>query len=269
MIKVEEIRAIVRKAIFSGYLKDEKPLSLLIAALPESGKTTVLEGFYRTDGILLVSDATAYGIIKETDDLKEIEKGEIRHIIIPDLVAPLSKRPETVKSFIAFMNALIEEGVVNINTYAVKISKRKVPARCGLITAITPEYLNDQRHRWLKMGFLSRMLPISYSYSQSSVHDIFQYIMREEHLQQELEELDLPIRNAEVKLDENYARQIFPFVKASVMKAEGLYGFRLQRQVQTLLKASALEEGRTKVTKKDIRTVIGVLDYVNLDYRQI
>lgn len=269
MIKVEEIKGIVRKAIFSGYLKDEKPLSLLIAALPESGKTTVLEGFYRTDGILLVSDATAYGIIKETDDLKDIEKGDIRHIIIPDLVAPLSKRPETTKSFVAFMNALIEEGVVNINTYAVKISKRTIPARCGLITAITPEYLNDQRHGWLKMGFLSRMLPVTYSYSQSTVRSIFEYILKEEHLQQELEELDLPVRNVKVELNEKYAREIMPFVQASVFKAEGLYGFRLQRQIQTLLKASALEEGRTKVTKKDIHTAIGVLDYVNLDYRKI
>lgn len=269
MIKIDEIKMIVRKAIFSGYLKDEKPLSLLISALPESGKTTVLEGFYRTDGLLLVSDATAYGIIKETNDLKDIQNGSIKHIIIPDLIAPLSKRPETSKTFVAFMNALIEEGIVNISSYAVKITKQKVPARCGLITAITPEYLNDQRHGWLKMGFLSRMLPVSYSYSQSTVREIFDYIMREEHLESDLEKLELPVRNVEVTLDEEYAKSIFPFVSASVLKAEGLYGFRLQRQAQTLLKASALEQGRTEVTKEDVHTVINVLDYVNLEYRAI
>lgn len=269
MIKVEEIEEILKLALLSAYLKDEQPLSLLIAALPESGKTCLLSKQYQTDGVLVLSDTTAYGIVKATNNLKDIEEGRIRHIIIPDLVTPLSKKWETTRTFVAFLNALIEEGVVSISTYATTVEPRKIPLKCGLITAVTPEYIKDRRHGWAGMGFLSRLLPISYAYSPGTQDKVFSFIHSQNHLEELIESLDVPPRDVIIKLDEGYAAALTPYVKKVITSAEGLYGFRLQRQLQTLLKASAFNDNRSEVNTEDIAKIISILKYVNFDYEEI
>jgi hypothetical protein len=269
MINVEEIEEIVKLALLSAYLKDEQPLSLLIAALPESGKTCLLSKQYRTDSVLVLSDTTAYGIIKATNDLKDIEDGKIRHIIIPDLVTPLSKKWETTRSFIAFLNALIEEGVVGISTYATKLDSRDIPVKCGLITAVTPSYIADRRHGWSDMGFLSRMLPVSYAYSDDTQKKVFNFIQSQKHLDDMISSLDIPPRDALIKLDEGYAVALTAHVREIAEKAEGIYGFRLQRQLQILLKASAFSENRDEVNSDDIEKIVSILKYVNFEYKEI
>jgi len=76
--------------------KDEKPLSLLIVAKPESGKTLVLKKYRENKGIVYLTDCTAYGLTR--DILPKVISGEIRHILIADLITPLSKSAKTIAS---------------------------------------------------------------------------------------------------------------------------------------------------------------------------
>ena len=269
MIRVDPIQRIIRAAIFSGYLKDEKPLSVIIIGKPESGKTQMLEAFYELHGVKVLTDATAYGIIKATDELKDIENGTVKHLIIPDLTTPMAKRYETTRSFISFMNALIEEGIIDISTYAtnIKRSQRKA-VRCGFITAVTEDMFSDKRHGWGKIGFLSRTFPVSYDYCSETQHEIFDHITRGRHLHEPLEDISLPLRMVDVTLDERIAKELIPYVQAVVRDAEELYGFRLQRQVQTLLKACALMDGRTEVTTADKHVVIEMMEYANIEHKK-
>jgi len=80
------------------------------------------------------------------------------------------------KTFIGFLNGLIEEGIACVSTYANRIASEK-HVKCGIITAITGEELGDHRHRWHRVGFLSRVVPFSYSYGIDSVKKVFQYIL--------------------------------------------------------------------------------------------
>ena len=67
-------------------------------------------------GVVYLTDCTAYGITR--DILPNIVSGEIKTIMIPDLITPLLKQTKTRQSFIAFLNSLIEEGVAKITTYS-------------------------------------------------------------------------------------------------------------------------------------------------------
>ena len=147
----------VTLTLYTAYIKNvPKPNSLLIIAKPESGKTEILKKFIPNKNVTYLSDITAFGI--ERDYLSKIESGEIRHIIIPDLLKPLSRKESTVKTFITMMNALIEEGIASASTYAMRRTSEK-HVKCGIITAITGEELSDQRHNWGRIGFLSRIVP--------------------------------------------------------------------------------------------------------------
>ena len=60
------------------------------------------------------------------------------------------------------MNNLIKEGIAKIATYATIWDKE---AKANVVTAVTDEAFEDARHKWAKMGFLSRFIIFSYSYN--------------------------------------------------------------------------------------------------------
>jgi hypothetical protein len=254
--------------LYTAYIKNiTKPNSLLIIARPESGKTEILKKFIPNKNVAYLSDVTAFGI--QRDYLTKIRAREVRHIIIPDLLKPLSRKESTVKTFITMMNALIEEGIVSISTYATPLLTYQEPVKCGLITAITSEEFKDHRHKWSTLGFLSRTIPFSYSYSMETVKKVFDYILGLDYLDEhDIELKGMPKQDKEVKLPRRYAQSILPST-ATIAKAQETYGFRLQKQFQALLQASALERGRRSVNSADVDRVLHLMNWVNFDENPI
>lgn len=267
MKDLENLADIITLTLYTAYIKNvEKPNSLLIIAQPESGKTEMMKKFTVNKNIVYVSDVTAYGI--ERDYIPKIESGEIRHIMIPDLLKPLSRKESTVKTFITFLNGLIEEGIASTSTYVSSRSSAK-HVRCGLVTAITSDDLRDQRHHWGRMGFLSRTVPFSYSYSIESVKKVFDYILGLDFLKTYNIELKrIPRQDRAISLPKRHAQAILPST-AVIAEAQDTYGFRLQKQFQALLQASALEKGRRSVNSRDVDRVLHLMNWVNFDENPI
>jgi hypothetical protein len=257
----------VRLTIYTAYIKNvPKPNSLLIIAKPESGKTEILKKFIANKNIAYLSDVTAFGL--ERDYLPKIETGEVRHLVIPDLLKPLSRKESTVRTFVTMMNALVEEGVASVSTYATRRTSEK-HVKCGIITAITDTELKDQRHNWGRLGFLSRIVPFSYSYGMQTVRTVFASILGLEYLDESNIELKrIPKQDKEIQLPKRYAQEILPSATA-IAQAQQTYGFRLQKQFQALLQASALEKGRNAVNAKDVERVLSLMNWVNFETRPI
>jgi hypothetical protein len=219
-----------------------------------------------TQNVAYLTDLTAFGL--ERDYLGKIEAGEIRHILIPDLLKPLSRKESTVKTFITLMNALIEEGIASSSTYATRRTSDK-PVKCGIVTAITSEKLRDQRHSWGRIGFLSRIVPFSYRYSMESVKKIFDYILGLDFLaESDIELKHIPKQDKAIRLPVRYAQAILPST-TTIAEAQHAYGFGLQKQFQALLQASALERGRDKVTSRDVDRVLHLMNWVNFNENPI
>jgi hypothetical protein len=255
--------------LYTAYIKNvTKPNSLLIIAKPESGKTEILKKFIPNKNVAYLSDLTAYGL--ERDYLHKIESGEIRHIIIPDLLKPLSRKESTVKTLVTMLNGLIEEGLASSSTYAIQriAESSKKHVKCGVITAITAEELRDQRHSWGRLGFLSRIVPFSYSYGMETVKKVFDYILGLDYLKEHEIELEIPKQEKEIKLPRRYAREILPSI-AIIAQAEKTYGFRLQKQFQALLQASALDRGHSAVNSADVDRILRLMNWVNFSANPI
>ena len=266
MIGVEKLTEIVELVLMSGYLKNEKPLSLLVVADAESGKTEVLKKFAFSNGVCYLTDVTAHGITKEV--LPKIENGLVKHIIIPDLLKPLSRRQDTVSGLITFLNALIEEGVADISTYAQGMTYRKEHLRCGLISAITRDALIDKRHQWTSIGFLSRALPFSFRYPPTKVVEIFDYILDGGYKSETMQKIKTYKNLKEVTISKDMAKKLLPHTY-SFSQANKVYGFRFQRCLQVLAQANALKNDRKKVTVKDINKVVSFMDWINLDFNAL
>jgi hypothetical protein len=254
LIGVSDVMLLIELALYSGYIRQERSVNLLIIANPESGKSEMLLAFKNNRGVKVPTDITAYKILEQYGDA--MSSGDIKHLIIPDLITPVSKKQETAMQFVGFLNALIEEGIVDYQSYLIERHYANRPARVGLLTSITPKYLTDKRHRLIHAGFMSRMLPVCYSYSEATAGRIRQYLASRGYRQEEGGiTLQLPEDLRDVQLPLPMTERIIE--RASVLgQATETYGFRYQRQLQVLAMANALKNNRDTVNQEDVDTIL-------------
>jgi len=266
LINTGELEYIIELALVSGWIKNAEPLSLIISSKVGAGKTEIIEQYRKVKGVAWLSEATAYGI--KSQYLADIKGRNIRHLLIGDLLSPLSKQKHTRDDFVSFMNQLMEEGVSSIHTYAQHWDSKK-PVRCGLITTIAmPDFLRKSR-RWFEMGFLSRAVPLSYSYSKSTEVKIYRAIARADSLRRIPEKtVQLPEKPVRIVPNKKVNLKIIE-LSMELGEAENVYGFRRQKQLQTLLMANALKNKRNRVTEEDESRILELSEYINLRFNSI
>lgn len=262
LIRIEPLKKIIECTLVSPYIKNEKTISLLIVAKPESGKSSVMKQYRENKGVVYLTDCTAYGITR--DILPKMVSGEIKTIMIPDLITPLSKQTKTRQSLIAFLNSLIEEGVAKITTYSTVWNK---DVKGNLITAVTDEALRDARHNWAKMGFLSRFIVFSYSYSISTVTKILSHYS-EHGLDLKNTKIKLPKRHIDIRLPKEIASKLNP-IAMKIGEQFRLYGLRAKINFRNLLKCLAYRNQRKVVTGKDFQEFLELADFMNFKFNPI
>ena len=268
MIALNWLEELIGYAIASPFLKDEIPVSLMVISKIEAGKSAVLSKFSNIPSVMYQTDFTRYGILKEW--LPAIEHKEKRTIVVPDIVALLeSKNPSGKGALLGFLTSLTEEGITSIETY--QISHRfKEPIRCNIILGAPEVVLHDQRRwrAWSGIGLTSRLLPVSYRYNHNSVAEILEYIMHRTWVTEPLSQLNTPISDTLVNIDYNLAKQLLGITQ-KISSMIGTYGFRIQRQAQTLAMSRALLKGRNNVEQEDIDRIIELLFWVNLKFEPV
>jgi hypothetical protein len=102
-----------------------------------------------------------------------------------------------------------------------------------------------------------------------TVKKVFDYILGLDFLEEKDVELKrIPKQDREVNLPRRYAQAILPST-ATIAQAQETYGFRLQKQFQALLQASALEKGRNSVSSHDVDRVLHLMNWVNFEEKSI
>jgi hypothetical protein len=260
LLHLNPLGKIIECALISPYIKNEKPLSLMIVAKPEHGKTTIMKQYRQNKGIAYVTDCTAFGLTR--DLLPKMTSGDIRTLMIPDLLTPLSKSAKTRQTFVAFLNNLIEEGIVKITTYT-QIWTQDV--NCNVITAVTDQALEDGRHEWAKIGFLSRFIIFSYSYSLSTVMEIMNHYSNHALISSDVR-LQLPKNLQDIELPREIADKLNP-VAMKVGEQFELHGIRAKINFRSLLKCLACRNAHRVVTDTEYREFLELADYMNFSYK--
>jgi len=247
MINTGDLEKILATTFATGWIKNEQPLSLLIIAKVGFGKSALVARFALNDGIFYTNDSTVYSLHKlHGEDLKT---GKIKHIVIPDLLNALNKQKEQAGAFITFMNSLIEEGISRVESRDSHFSIN-YPVRVGLVTCIAAQDYIKRRDQWSAVGFLSRLLPIRFRYSKSTIEAILDSIvLRQYHGDRptrlnfsKFMEIDLPVKIG------NDIKQI---AKVTKDPEDELAGRRL-KQLQVFSMGLAMLAGRDQVNRDDL-----------------
>jgi hypothetical protein len=257
MIKIDCIKELIKTIIYTGYVEGERPINVFFVGNYGIGKSETLKLFDVNDNIAYFTDVTYMGIIKLLQDVKEV-----RHIVIPDFLKITMKKASTVANIISCLNAGIEEGIDKISMMGQSFDFKG--KRFGLISATTKMSFSQHRKTWDSMGFLSRMIIVSFDYKQSTKEEIFEYIFNRGYLTQGKEKMQLPYKNIPVKLPR----------KLAAMLRDKDIDFRRQKQLQTLAMARAIinhpnETQNFEVTEREIQEVNNFKKLINLNYTKI
>jgi len=269
MIGVELLFEIIKLTLLTAYLKEEKPVSLLIISdRPESGKTEIIKNFNGTKVVALVTDATAYGIWR--DFHKELREGKIKHILFPDFLTPLSRQKPTVESLITTLNALIiEEGLSEIHTGFLEPINIESSRPIGVILAMIRGPYEKHKKTWIQNSFLSRLLVLSYRFSDKRVKDIFKSILMDEY--RSPTKLSIPVPNQPQSVECPLEMGVQLKLLMDDLKGEGehVYGFRMLKDLRRLAMASALADNRDVVDREDVDKVKALSSFFNERYEEL
>lgn len=271
MIDSQDLDRIVTLALCTAYIKGDKPLSLLIISdRPESGKTEVVKQFSGTPGIEFASDVTGFGI--KRDFCERIIEGKLHHIIIPEMITPLAKGQVSSDSFTAILQAIIEDGVMGLHTGFLKASWSKdMPVRSvGVIGCLPRPFLTAKlKYDWMKRGFLSRFLVVSYKYADDTIGKIFGSIREGDYLTSPKHPLDFDGDTIEIAIPEDVGvscEELGRGIVEEAVKAGLAYGYREVKHIRALVAANVIFERVEKGTDRVEATMADFEEVNRLGY---
>jgi len=275
MINTKDLELSVALTLASAHIEGETPQSLMIVSdRPESGKTQLVSQFRRIDGIAVVSDVTAKGLLESFRG--DLISGKLKHLIIPEFLAPISRNQTTVNSFLSTIQILIEDGFQRIDTGFMH-QKYDDPKRIGVIACLPKPAFMLNRVKWAASGLLSRFLLLSYRYSDDTINAIFESIMSRQYLVEN--ELTLNFTGSvAVELPYEVAKKCKDMAEATTERARrsrGIYGFRQQESIQRLVmakvvldKAQGIDRDNT-ATLQDFEVVESISYLFNDEFNEV
>lgn len=283
MIGTEKIENILKVAIWSGGLKGEHPLSVMLIASVGFGKTSMLKKSHRKGkiekvtvgkgkkareievrrilgSVLYTSNTTPYVLTNRYGHL--LRNGQIKHIAIPDFLNILNLPKYVYANTLNFYNQLIEEGILTAESRD-SFFVSEIPVNIGLLTAVARQDFDKRKDEWAHMGFLSRMLPVSFSYNDTTASKIRESIKRKDYLKEvESFNITLPDEPQLIDLPSDLADEIEK-IAVAIRDTNDPLAARPQKQLQVFCMARALAQGRKSVNKSDVALLREYQPYFN------
>ena len=267
---------LVALALASGHIADERPVSLLLVSQrPESGKTEIVKKFNRTSGVDFSNDISAFGIRR--DLYKKIVDGSIRHIVIPELLAPLSKKT-SADALIGQLQTIMEDGTMNVHVGFTPEIQTDSNRSVGIIACMPRTQYLAHHTRWVLSGFLSRFLVISYQYDELTVENIFDSITTGEYAKNEDTPLTFPAKDTYINMPNEIAIKCVQLAKDITLEARtkgSTYGFREAKFMNRMVKANVLLDNVLNGSKRraavdaDFEMFRGLTYLINEQYNEV
>lgn len=262
MINTQEIEHLTKLCIYSAFIEGERPVSLLIVAPVEHGKSEILKKFAFIETIKISTDFNSFIF---GDFVIEYQSAGKRTLVIPDFLRIVKKKYSTQCNSLTIFNSLIEEGWVG------KLPSGSIiqnPITANILTAITQDEMIDKRHKWSQIGFLSRFIPVSFLYKDDTKTQIRNYIKDRIYRSDDFYDFKLPKTKMKITLPKDLADKLEK-ISLNISLKNNLTGFRLQRQIQVLAMSNALVNNRDLVMQSDVDTIDSLSKYINFDFTKI
>lgn len=292
-LNLEVIKKLINCVMCTYYvLNVDKAVSLVIVANPESSKTQLIKQVKLYPFAYFTTDISYKLFISKF--LDEVDRGEKYYLLIPDFINVISHR-RSFDSFLPSLNSFLEEGIPEITYYGSE-KKFSHSVKGGLITAVTKPIFEKRINTFKDIGFISRILPVSYSYSDSTVQAVHSSIEKGEFMENFIGDIELNFKKAKkfnVEIPNEFSRELRLMSvrisrKISEYEIKGFdkqtkktysykknladYGFRMHKQLRTLCKGICIFNGqfkRKEVNASDIDDLKKFELFINFDFNEV
>ncbi len=267
LYKLDTLSYLMKLVLTTGRLTNSQPLSALIIAKVGSGKTELVSQFTHTPGVLFTNHITPFALWQDFGI--DLLNGKFHHIILPDLSVQLSKGKDERGSLITFLNSLMEEGIGRWATkyvkWAAKLDEKIASRTIGIIACVSSSDWESKQKLVQSdtTGFFSRLIPISYSYSDDTVNGIFELYCKGFYSRNHSESPALPEPEFVVP-PESLSKVITSWAK-QYKDPTDTYGFRRWKHISALVCANALLNGRKVVNQLDMKVIKEFMEYFNYE----
>lgn len=172
MYCLELIQEVVETVIYTGWIRNENPVSIIIIGPSGIGKSMMLSR-YQSDALRHTDSISSQGLF---DISSHDPKNEVKFLLIPDMNPTLSRKPTTVQSTIANLLSFTSDGTVRIDDGRVNKDCKHNPV--GIVTAATEKIYSAQAKKWFALGLRRRIIPIFFRYSSATTMEL-QALVRE------------------------------------------------------------------------------------------
>lgn len=258
MIGTKLVEELVQSVALSHLVKGHRRVSILLMASPESGKTTITSAA-NCDHVCRVAVVTGRSIIRECNEHPNTE-----FLLFNDLTSIRAMCASAVNLLINVLNQVTqnERGMIAFAAQQPEYIKREV----GLIACLPFKTFEDHRSRWREMGFVSRMIPFSYSYSNELVAEIKDSIDEGNHAIKVQPFRKMPKskrRQITVTMNHQLTKQVRRIADNRAAELKQI-GIRLLMNYHCLVRAHALLHKRTAVTNDDVKFLRAVDSFVSV-----
>lgn len=269
MLGLEALEMLTEDVLLTGYLADERAVSMILIAPPGLGKSELVMQYRNSPGVLLTTETTFFSLMLVHG--VAIQQRQVHHVIMPDLGPLVNKPREGAMRELSQFGALVAEGLMNWRSSRGAFATGNQPVRCGMIFCITPYSYREKLSLLADEGFLSRFLVASFS-----VHE---HLKRRVHEQISTGEVNSHIAAHSLQSYQNLQTirldpKVDRFLSSSgiidqIRDTSDTAGFRMHHQLRALLKANALRRGSPIVSREDLNDLDRMLPYLGANLRSI
>jgi hypothetical protein len=286
MINVQRIETSLRIIYASAKLENERPLSAVIIAPSDAGKSQLIMRARPAWGKVM-NDFTYMTLIENLSELYDSGKGP-KHttLIVPDFNAVIGHRASVSTLTSSVLLALLAEGLSEIPGIDGQTKLRvQMLKDCGitasLITGVTPEMFASKRGKWRQTGLLRRLLPVNYTYRPQSVSLISRSIEKgKDRIDYSPDYYKYPSKTATVTIPDDIAKDINLISERSLgnlcwrhANKDGRYvsvraqelPFSLHKCFRVFCKSSAWMHGEKQVKPRDVEQLEDFSSFVRYD----
>jgi hypothetical protein len=252
LIGLDPLWDLLRLIVWTGRVRGESPVSVIIVAPPGSGKTSIIEKLHWDPFTHFSDDLTARELSKILNHHRHAT-----HIILGDMMTLFAHKASVVSLTCSELRRCVEEGIGTDSFTGDTTEKRR---KIGLITAIPEDdYKSIRVKRQLKEGgFASRFLVVRYQYrpeTKEKIHDFIESNAYTESFAVVKPNLE---RSYAVDIPAEIAQRIRNF---SVWMRQDPLGARAHHHIRALVKAAAIQNERSVVKPEDFDRVIYHSDF--------
>lgn len=266
LIGVEIVSEFIQSVLMTGKVKSFEPVSAIIIATPECGKTSIVTDAFttgRTKSAIQLTDVTGRGLMELCKN-----HPEVTHFIFNDMVTILSHKQSVNTYTLSVLNAMTEEGIQSA-AYPGRVESYEHGKR-AIIGCVTTAMMKDQRRWWNAHGLSSRLFPFCYDHNAAltiKVKDSIEMGEGKKRKKKTSKRGGYVVKKVAVEMSPEIRKKVRVLSDIISHSLGDSKGYRRLHQFNSLIRGHALARGdrAKKVSQKDLEFLYRIQPYISYE----